>query len=78
MQFFGKDYQAKQEALNRVLPEEVWVPFNAGRRVGVKKFTSNFGGFSPYPDPKATKLTDWINYKINKGDINVGGGGGLS
>jgi hypothetical protein len=78
MQFFGKEFKVKQDQLKRVLPEEVWLPYNAGRGVGVKKFSTQFGGFAPVPDPKATKLTDWINYKIDKGDIIAGGGGGIT
>ncbi len=78
MQFFGKEFKTKQDQLKRVLPEEVWLPFNSGRRVGVKKFSTAFGGFAPVPDPKSTSLTDWINYKITKGDIVAGGGGGIT
>lgn len=69
MQFFTEEKRAEFRKLTGALPSKVYVPLNAGRRVGKRPTTDP--QFPTHPPADQVDLEAWINYKITQGDIVV-------
>lgn len=71
MQAFLKENIAKLDAIKKSLPIELRIPVNAGRTTGVKgRKALSVGGFSAaLPSEDSIKLTEWLNYKADRGDL---------
>lgn len=71
MQAFLKENTTKVAAIKQPLPIELRIPLNAGRITGVKgRKSQTVGGFSAaIPNEDSVKLTEWLNYKADRGDL---------
>ena len=70
MVFYLPSNQNQQAALAGNLPDVVYIPYNAGRRVGSRS-TNAAGDFKAQPPAQTIELVSYINTKINEGVINV-------
>lgn len=70
MVFYLPENQNEHSNLKGSSPDQVWVPFNTGRRVSSGTVNAN-GDFASHPSANQLELVTWINTKINEGVINV-------
>lgn len=70
--FFSKDLNAKEDTLKSDLPDDIYIPYNAGRRIGmgVDNLVKRTGDFTPQPLPFEVSLKSWINQKLGTGGFS--------
>lgn len=67
--FFSKELTAREDALKDEIPDDVYIPYNAGRRIGMGLDTLNrrMGDFNSQPLPFEVSLKSWIETKLGTG-----------
>lgn len=67
--FLSKDLVAKEDALKQELPEDIFIPYNAGRRIGmgIETLNKRQGDFNSQPLPYEVSLKSWIQSKLGNG-----------
>lgn len=70
--FFSKDLTAREDALKDEIPDDIYIPYNAGRRIGMGLDTLNrrMGDFNSQPLPYEVSLKAWIGYKFGTGGFS--------
>lgn len=70
--FFSKELNAKEDILKSELPDDIYIPYNAGRRVGmgVDNLVKRTGDFTPQPLPFEVSLKTWIAQKLGTGGFS--------
>lgn len=70
--FFSKDLNAREDALKSELPDDIYIPYNAGRRIGmgIELLQKRQGDFTPHPLPYEVSLLSWINTKLGSGGFS--------
>lgn len=71
MQYTLPNNIEKQRRLRGASPKELYIPFNTGRRTGIKENTDRDSLFTTRPAMDKLKLSKWINDRINDGTIQV-------
>lgn len=70
--FFSKDLTAREDALKEEIPDDIYIPYNAGRRIGMGIDTLNkrIGDFNSQPLPFEVSLKSWIQTKLGTGGFS--------
>ena len=70
--FFSKDLTAREDALKEELPDDIYIPYNAGRRIGMGIDTLNkrMGDFNSQPLPYEVSLKSWIGTNLGNGGFS--------
>lgn len=71
MQYILPNNIEKQRQLRGTSPKELYIPFNTGRRTGIKENTERDNLFTTRPAIDKLKLSEWINSRINDGTIEI-------
>lgn len=70
MQFYTDEKRNAQSKLTGANPKKLYVPLNAGRRVGPRPNKSQ-GSFVTKTPADQVELTEWIDARFNGGDIKM-------
>lgn len=70
--FFSKDLTAREDALKEELPDDIYIPYNAGRRIGmgIETLNKRMGDFNSQPLPYEVSLKSWIETKLGNGGFS--------
>lgn len=70
--FFSKDLTAREDALKDELPDDIYIPYNAGRRIGmgIETLNKRMGDFNSQPLPFEVSLKSWIQTKLGTGGFS--------
>lgn len=71
MQYILPNNIEKQRQLRGTSPKELYIPFNTGRRTGIKDNNDRDSLFTTRPAIDKLKLTEWINSRITDGSIEL-------
>lgn len=71
MQYILPNNIEKQRQLRGTSPKELYIPFNTGRRTGIKDNNDRDSLFTTRPSIDKLKLTEWINSRITDGSIEL-------
>ena len=71
MQYILPNNIEKQRQLRGTSPKELYIPFNTGRRTGIKENTERDNFFTTRPALDKLKLSQWINNRITDGTIEI-------
>ena len=70
--FFSKDLNYVEDALKEEYPEDIWMPYNAGRRIGAgseNKFP-RVGEYIHQPPSYGINLKNWIGRQLGTGTFS--------
>ena len=70
--FFGKEYYDRENNLRKELPDDIYLPYNSGRRVGMGRDVQvkTIGDFTAQPLPYEVSLRAWIGHMFGIGGFS--------